>query len=483
MTEYSTYCPEDDATTVVPGTKGTDAHGPAHTGGPHGGWKPEPGAGSGSGSWTKTVDGKEVVYTAAPGGGWKPVPGSGSGSGSGSWTKVVDEEDATFTGVAPGGGFKPGQGAPGSAPGTYQPGVPEVDQDGKPLPAPQPVATGAGAWNPAPGAAAPTTPVAGSGSFYGNSTVPPKVVTAGARRTRPAGISFMWCTMLLVFGFFAQGITALSTPASSRQMRRQEGLPDAIALAEGLVANFETYLPGSELAENLVTTVLAKGCTLMTDVATGTFTNPETSRTFATDFSTQCKQAINELVVFGAPEIQNQPGGVVLLQLGAGQLCSYLVSSIFYKPELVGGICGFRKPCTDSFFTDPFNCGRCGNVCASGSCQRGACTSELCDGGVCEGFSQCGPGFPCVCASTSEGTGFCVDGDTSCLDLPDCGSSDDCPAGQICGIGSCCGRNVCIGATFCTASTIPGTSPSGKLMKGRSYHNATIASLGTWKSG
>jgi hypothetical protein len=251
---------------------------------------------------------------------------------------------------------------------------------------------------------------------------------------------------------------------------------------KALITNFKTYLPSSKLTKNLVTTVLAKGYTLITDAESGMFTNPQSSRAFAVEFSTQCVKAVNELVVFSSPEIQSNPGGVVFPNLAAGELCNYLVSSIFYKPGLVGNICGFRKPCTNDFFTDANNCGRCGNVCASGSCQRGACTSELCDGGVCEGFSQCGPGGSCVCASTSKETGFYVDRNTWCQDLADYNSSKDYPASQICGVGSYCQRNVCISATFYTASTSPGINPSGMLMKGAHHNNATIARLGTWTS-
>src|SRR5271170_2665162 len=87
--------------------------------------------------------------------------------------------------------------------------------------------------------------------------------------------------------------------------------------------------------------------------------------------------------------------------------------------------------------------------CASGVCKNSACVSNTCTGETCETFTTCGPGGSCVCASTAEGTGFCVDGSTPCAGLQTCTTSGDCPAGEICGVASCCEINVCVGATFC----------------------------------
>ncbi|KAI1069056.1 hypothetical protein LB507_006376 [Fusarium sp. FIESC RH6] len=111
--------------------------------------------------------------------------------------------------------------------------------------------------------------------------------------------------------------------------------------------------------------------------------------------------------------------------------------------------CGSSCVNTD---TDPNNCGGCGNVCSSGQCENGACVSPGCAGQTCDTFTACGPGGTCVCASISDGRGFCVNGDQPCVGLADCTTSDDCSSGFVCAIGSCCNRNVCIQADACTNS-------------------------------
>ena len=57
-----------------------------------------------------------------------------------------------------------------------------------------------------------------------------------------------------------------------------------------------------------------------------------------------------------------------------------------------------------------------------------------------------------MCASISDGRGFCVNGDQPCDVLADCTTSDDCSSGFVCAVGTCCNRNVCIQADACTNS-------------------------------
>ncbi|KAE9367437.1 hypothetical protein N431DRAFT_486551 [Stipitochalara longipes BDJ] len=110
--------------------------------------------------------------------------------------------------------------------------------------------------------------------------------------------------------------------------------------------------------------------------------------------------------------------------------------------------------CSTHFEDDALNCGYCGNQCPSGKCSNSACVSNTCTGETCETFTACGSGGTCVCASTVEGTGFCVDGTTPCAGLQTCGTSSDCPAGVVCAVASCCGINVCVGATTCGVANV-----------------------------
>jgi len=87
--------------------------------------------------------------------------------------------------------------------------------------------------------------------------------------------------------------------------------------------------------------------------------------------------------------------------------------------------------------------------CPSRGCANGACSFNSCTGQTCDTFGPCGPGGSCVCASVTDGTGFCVDGNTPCSGLADCGTSADCPLGSICAVGSCCDRNVCVVSDQC----------------------------------
>jgi len=106
--------------------------------------------------------------------------------------------------------------------------------------------------------------------------------------------------------------------------------------------------------------------------------------------------------------------------------------------------------------------------------------SETCTGETCETFTACGPGGTCVCASTAEDTGFCVDGSTPCAGLQTCTTSDDCSAGEICAVASCCEINVCVGATFCGGANATSTA---KFLFRKELDGPTIGHLYWWELG
>lgn len=181
-------------------------------------------------------------------------------------------------------------------------------------------------------------------------------------------------------------------------------------------------------------------------------------------------------VVFDTIALPEGPAGWVIA-FAFNVALNIVVAKLFPQiEEMAKAACEQPEPCTKNFESDPDNCGQCGIVvcilaslllflpnhhcfhdtdnamyiqCASGVCENSSCVSNSCTGETCETFTACGPGGTCVCASTAEGTGFCVDGGTPCSGLQNCNLSSDCPAGQICAVATCCEVSVCVGATFC----------------------------------
>jgi hypothetical protein len=100
-----------------------------------------------------------------------------------------------------------------------------------------------------------------------------------------------------------------------------------------------------------------------------------------------------------------------------------------------------QQTCVD-VTQDPGNCGACGAVCPSGSCEAGIFTPPECwpadagpDGGVCGAASS--PN----CSTADGGTGICCDQCRDPLNDPlACGGcAIACPAGQTCNSGACSG--------------------------------------------
>ncbi|KAJ3484328.1 hypothetical protein NLG97_g7082 [Lecanicillium saksenae] len=131
---------------------------------------------------------------------------------------------------------------------------------------------------------------------------------------------------------------------------------------------------------------------------------------------------------------------------------------------------------------DPNNCGDCDFYCESGACEHGACTFDSCSGSVCSAFNDCGSGGDCVCASTSGGNGFCVNGDQECDSLMPCLSNEGCPTGAVCAVSTCCGFGVCVATDFCGGYQQQHTRDLHALMKPRAsgWKNATIGNPQGW---
>lgn len=242
-------------------------------------------------------------------------------------------------------------------------------------------------------------------SSYASAATQEAVYTAGARQSRASTMSLLWCG-LLIFGFLIQGIAAASVhPVSSPRdivpnldsreadtalvprmattnrniphskrtsspyeadralaLHDRQVLGDAIALAKKLIAHFKAHVPESDLADILVESLFEIGCDIIESKAALALTDILLSKAFAVEFTAACRVAVTDLVIIGAPEITLVPGGVILLNMGSGMLCNFMIGSVFHIPDLVNGICKYPKPCTKDFTSDPDNCGRCGNV-------------------------------------------------------------------------------------------------------------------------
>ncbi|KAK4443095.1 hypothetical protein QBC34DRAFT_443607 [Podospora aff. communis PSN243] len=347
------------------------------------------------------------------------------------------------------------------------------------------------------GVAAPTTgkdvlplgsgPAAPAPTIFGTAPLSPvaplaTVYTAGARSTRPPTVGFMWCSLLLVFGFLAQGIAALAPPPVQHSaIHNRQVVGNAVSMADKLISHFNGVAANSDLAESLIRSILDIGCDLAIEDECGeTVTDIAQSKAFAVEFTTSCRTVITSLVIASSPENSQNPGTALLLSVDAGLLCNFMLGSFFNAPELLDGVCAYPKPCSADFSSDSQNCGRCGNVCTDGSCQGSACPNASCTGQTCDTFTACGPGGSCVCASTTGGMGFCADGQTPCAGLADCESSADCAAGEVCAVNTCCSRNICIAATANCAGTGPGLTPA--LLLARTWENTTVGDRGVWVS-
>lgn len=84
--------------------------------------------------------------------------------------------------------------------------------------------------------------------------------------------------------------------------------------------------------------------------------------------------------------------------------------------------------CRGDFSSDKFNCGACGNKCATGlSCMDGQCYQP----NACARDNFCsGSRGDCYCYDTTEGRGYCATNGGSCGRF--CRNSDDCPNTSVC---------------------------------------------------
>ena len=92
------------------------------------------------------------------------------------------------------------------------------------------------------------------------------------------------------------------------------------------------------------------------------------------------------------------------------------------SPTVCNGVC------RGDFSSDKFNCGACGNKCATGfACMEGQCYQPS----ACNTGEYCSDGSgACFCYTTTEGRGVCYRNGGQCGSS--CTTSDNCPNGQLC---------------------------------------------------
>lgn len=331
------------------------------------------------------------------------------------------------------------------------------------------------AWH-APAASSAKTPDAAVTSFAPWSTVSGNVAPAatytGAAAPRVRSSFPVLGMLVLLCSLFIQTSLASGEHMQHEQLRRSLRAHDTAAKGMNLdlhqraltpgwktfASDLAEYLAGkinsAEFAENLVAEVEEAVC----DHAAGVVI----TKIIGADLVEECVAAIYVGNALVAPEAE------FLAVLYASMLCNVLVAEALPGiGALTDAICKEPKPCSEDPLTDANNCGSCGNVCPAGaSCANGACTAGSCTGQTCDNFGPCGPGGSCVCASTTESTGFCVDGSTACTGLAACADSTNCASGEICAVNTCCGSPVCVGATFCGGGNSTSLTSRGLLPRG-----------------
>ncbi|KAN0095700.1 hypothetical protein V8E51_016411 [Hyaloscypha variabilis] len=303
-----------------------------------------------------------------------------------------------------------------------------------------------------------------SSSVVVTSNGPPQpVFTSSASSCRKRPNLNIYSLIIVLFAFLHLATALEITPAANLTHRAISAPP----LTPGTTLN---PLLSNALIQRSEGSLGKQFTDILSDWVAGKITTPSLGETLAAEiYSAICSHFAGAVVTAGAfPELAaaleylslvfdtialpTGPEGW-LLAFTFAVMVNVIVDELFPMiSAMADQACDAAKEavlCSTHFEDDALNCGYCGNQCPSGSCINSACVSNTCTGETCETFTECGPGGTCVCASTAEGTGFCVDGSTPCAGLQTCGTSSDCPAGIVCAVASCCGVNVCVGATTC----------------------------------
>jgi hypothetical protein len=106
-------------------------------------------------------------------------------------------------------------------------------------------------------------------------------------------------------------------------------------VAQQLVEHFSSVLPSSNVATDLIDSLFGSTCELAAQAPPGTVLTPELTQ----EFTGTCRSAVTNVVNGSSPDLAGNPAAALVLNIDASVLCNYMVTSIFYNPEALAGVC------------------------------------------------------------------------------------------------------------------------------------------------
>jgi hypothetical protein len=146
----------------------------------------------------------------------------------------------------------------------------------------------------------------------------------------------------------------------SYELRKRGLFQDFESMATAIVQYYEGKIPSSTLGQDLVQSLESAVCDFLSSKLLTQGAAWLVDQALGVEIVAECMEIIDGIVIATAPEIEVTPGGALLLNFAAKQVCNKMIQLIFHIPQAVNDICSLTKPCTKDFSSDPNHCGRCG---------------------------------------------------------------------------------------------------------------------------
>jgi hypothetical protein len=221
-----------------------------------------------------------------------------------------------------------------------------------------------------------------STSAGGASSKPSQIQVSGASRARLPSAGLIWCGLLLFLSLVVPGVLGLqeSNPRAvaeipnlehavrdllvkdprSYELHKRGLFQDFESMATAIVQYYEGKIPSSTLGQDLVQSLESAVCDFLSSKLLTQGAAWLVDQALGVEIVAECMEIIDGIVIATAPEIEVTPGGALLLNFAAKQVCNKMIQMIFHIPQAVNDICSLTKPCTKDFTSDPNHCGRCG---------------------------------------------------------------------------------------------------------------------------